>query len=53
LDVAKKTFGPKMYNTIKSLEIIVDTTDFTDAEDIGRAAEETLDILTVIATLGL
>jgi len=38
-----------MYNTIKSLEIIVDTTDFTDAEDIGRAAEETLDILTVIA----
>ncbi len=49
LDVAKKTFGPKMYNTIKSLEIIVDTTDFTDADDIGRAAEETLNILTVIA----
>ena len=48
LDVAKSAFGPKMYNTIKTLEIIVDTTDFTDAEDIGRAAEETLNLLPAI-----
>ena len=48
LDVAKSAFGPKMYNTIKTLEIIVDTTDFTDADDIGRAAEETLNLLPAI-----
>ena len=48
LDVAKKTFGPKMYNTIKSLEIIVDTTDFSDVDDINKAAEETLNILPTV-----
>jgi hypothetical protein len=48
LDVAKSAFGPKMYNTIKSLEIIVDTTDFTNPDDIGKAAEETLNLLPAI-----
>ena len=48
LNEAKNAFGPKLYNTIKSLEIIVDTTDFNDPEKIEKSMMETLDVLTTV-----
>ena len=46
---AKRVLGPKSYNKIKSIEIIVDTADFTTAEGINRATEEILGLLPSLA----
>ena len=49
LDNAKNTFGPKSYNKIKSIEIIVDTADFTTADGINQATEEILKLAPLLA----
>jgi hypothetical protein len=48
LNMMENTFNMKITNTIKSLEIIVDTTDFSDANEINKATEEILIILQTI-----
>ena len=49
LSEAKKTFGPKSYNKIKSIEIIVDTADFNNADGINKATEEILNMIPSLA----
>ena len=41
----KSVMGRKSYNTLKTLEIIVDTTDFKDADSINHATEEVINLL--------
>jgi hypothetical protein len=48
LSKAREIFGPRLYNTINALEIIVDTTDFTNTDEIKRALDESLEVLETV-----
>jgi len=49
LNEAKKALGPKAYNKIKQIEIIIDTADLTTQEGIVKATEEILNLAPIFA----
>lgn len=49
LNEAKKALGPKAYNKIKQIEIVIDTADLTTQEGIVKATEEILNLAPIFA----
>jgi len=51
LNEAKKALGPKAYNKIKQIEIIIDTADLTTQEGIVKATRRNFKLSTNICSI--
>ena len=45
LKTARNILGPKSYNTIKQIEVIIDTADLSSAEGINKANEQIIQMI--------